>query len=400
VFRVGCCLVALTVLFCAGRSSAAVANNLLDAPLSVKGNQIFDLMGRPVRLACTGYFAPGNIKTDLPGMVAAGFNCLRFTYYDATLSSDLATADKIVAEAQKVGIKVIIDHQGDEVPGPNNGWLPYPCNGLPFDTGPGTNGTDGCGDRGTISEAKYVRDWVTIAAHFVGNSTVIGFDLANEPHSDPAYWRVNPGGATWGDGSATDLQKIYEKTGNAIQAVNPSVLIIAEGIINFNGTFGNGEANPIAGSADLTLAASKPVVLNIPGKLVYSVHDYPTSISSVTPDSGSAKIKSMNIGWGYLVTQNVAPVWVGEMGASLDGVGPDSRDENLTKERSWANMMVAYLNGKDAEEGGPSVIPPSRAEGTSWFAWGNLDGESPDGTLADNGQLRPAQKAIYDQLQQ
>jgi hypothetical protein len=114
--------------------------------------------GNPVRLACVGYAYPVNINADIAGMVAAGFNCLRYPLYNGTLAQNLAVADQIVAAASQVGLKVILDHHGDEILGPNNGYLPYPCNGLPFDKGPGSNGTDGCGDVGTVTVLRYVAD--------------------------------------------------------------------------------------------------------------------------------------------------------------------------------------------------------------------------------------------------
>jgi aryl-phospho-beta-D-glucosidase BglC (GH1 family) len=380
-------------------SAASTTGALLPSGyLTTSGNQITDLAGNPVRLACVGYFAPGDITADVQGMVAAGFNCLRYPWYDATMSSNLATADQIAMAASAVGLKVILDHHGNEVPGANNGYLPYPCNGLPFDTGPGTDGTDGCGDTGTISRAQYVQDWTTVAQHFAGNPTVIGCDLTNEPHLAPAYWSTNPGGATWGDGSATDLRAIYEQAGDAIQSVNPGVLLIAEGIINFTSTLLDGSPLVTAGG-DLTLAGSMPVSLNIANQVVYSIHDYPATIGGTSPDSGAAHVQEMNTNWGYLVSQNVAPVWIGEMGASLDDAGPDSTGSQLPDEQAWASTLVSYLNGQQGSAGGPTFSGSQQGISTSWWAWGDLTGESPDGTLDSNGNLRPQQSAVYSQLQ-
>jgi endoglucanase len=366
--------------------------------LVTSGNQITDMTGEPVRLACVGYPALGAISTDIPAIAAAGFNCLRYPWFDATMTANLATADQIVAEAGKVGLKVIFDHHGDEAPAQSNGYLPFPCNGLPFDTGSGTDGTDGCGDVGTISRAQYVQDWVTFAKRYAGNPTVIGVDLTNEPHLSPWYWQKNPGGATWGDGSATDLRAIYEQAGNAIQTVNPGVLIIAEGIINQTSTLLDGTPNAIKGATDLTLAVSKPVRLSIPHKLVYSIHEYPTSISATSPDSGTAKIQSMNTTWGYLVTKNIAPVWIGEMGASLDGSGRDSTGDKLQDEKAWSDMIVAYTNGQEGAHGGPTFTGHEKGIGTDWWWWVNMDSGEPDGILDKQGRLRPEQKSITEQL--
>jgi aryl-phospho-beta-D-glucosidase BglC (GH1 family) len=175
--------------------------------LSTKGNQIVDASGNPVRLACAGYMG-SDPASDVKGMVKAGFNCTRIAWYNATMQSDFQQIDALVAAAQTVGIKVILDHHGNETPGSNNGWLPYPCNGLPFDSGPGTDNTDGCGDTGTVTVAKYQQDWVTMAARYAGNATVIGVGLQNEPHRTPIAWGPITG-SSWGDGSATDIRQIY-----------------------------------------------------------------------------------------------------------------------------------------------------------------------------------------------
>jgi endoglucanase len=377
---------------------AQIASLLPQGYLSTSGNQIVDENGSAVRLACAGYNSPsGDIDGDVAGMANAGFNCLRYPWFNGTMQSDIALLDQIVPAATAHGVKVILDHHGNEVPGPNNGWLPYPCNGLPFDSGAGTNGTDDCGDTGTVDETRYVNDWVTMAQHFAGNSTVIGVDLTNEPHLAPTYWQ-DGGGATWGDGGATDIRRIYSEVGSAIQAVDPGLLLIAEGPFAFSGTLYNGQIAAISGVADLTLAASEPLTVTVPNKVVYSIHNYPSSIGGSTADSGAIEVESMNQAWGYLVSQNIAPVWIGEMGASLDG-DADSGNGNLADEQAWAATMVAYLNGQDGGQGGPTFSGNDQPIGTDWWAWGNFDGESPDGTLADDGSLRPEQYAVYSQLQ-
>ena len=394
---------AMAACICAVSPQAYAAGALLPSGyLTTTGSQITDLAGHPVRLACAGYFQiTTSIAADLKAMAADGFNCLRFEWYDATLAaSDLPMMRQIVSAASPLGLKVILDHHGDETPSEANGYLPYPCNGLPIDKGPGTNGTDGCGDTGTVTLARYVSDWVTVAKTFAGNPTVIGFDLTNEPHLNPSDWAQNPGGATWGDGSNTDLRSMYSSAAKAIQAVNPGALILAEGVENFTGTLFNGQTALVPGFADLTTVVKYPVTMSYPAQLVYSVHDYPFSISNVKPDSGASNAKGMTQAWGYLVTKNIAPVWIGEMGASLDGVGGDSKPlANLKDEQAWATTLVAYLNGKDGSVGGPTFNGCTQPVSTDWWAWGNLDGESPDGTLGDNGKPRSAQHAMTVQLQ-
>lgn len=401
--RIIVCLAAMTLLICGARQTAAAANGASMLPsgyLSTNGNQIVDANGNPVRLACVGIFdwsseGSTTLAGDFAGLAAAGFNCVRYPWYDQTLTNDLATVDQMVTAANQYGVKIILDHHANEATvnanGTDNGPA-YPCNGLWYDAG-GSNPVPGC-PAGNYTSAQVVADWQTVAQHYAGNSTVIGFDLQNEPHLDPSYWSVGPGGSTWGSGGATDIRLYYSNAAAAIQVVNPGVLIICEGVGNATSNLFNGQV-PIGGGWDLTLAASNPVTSQIAHKLVYSEHNYPAAIAGVTPS-----IQAMNQTWGFLVSQNLYPVFVGEMGGSLDGSN-DSSGANLAAEQAWANTLAAYLNGEDGAQGGPTFSGNQQGVSTDWWAWGYLRGESPDGTLTSASQtsLNAGQYAIYSQLQ-
>ena len=94
-------------------------------------------------------------------------------------------------------------------------------NGLWYNLGGASDGTDGGGNRGTTTDAKFMRDWEAVARHFAGNHTVIGYDLRNEP----LEW---PGMSVWGGGSDRDIRSMYVRAGNAILAVDADKLIIVE----------------------------------------------------------------------------------------------------------------------------------------------------------------------------
>ena len=301
----------------------------------------------------------------------------------------------MVTAANQYGLKIILDHHANEATvnanGTDNGPA-YPCNGLWYDAG-GTNPVAGC-PAGNYTSAQVVANWQTVAQHYAGNSTVIGFDLQNEPHLSPSYWSVGPGGSTWGNGGATDIRLFYSNAAAAIQVVNPGVLIICEGVGNATSNLFNGQA-PVGGGWDLTLAASNPVTSQIAHKLVYSEHNYPAAIAGITPS-----IQAMNQTWGFLITQNLYPIFVGEMGGSFDGSN-DSSGASLANEQAWASTLVAYLNGEDGAQGGPTFSGNQQGVSTDWWAWGYLRGEVPDGTLTSASQtsLNPSQYAIYSQLQ-
>jgi len=121
-----------------------------------------------------------------------------------------------------------------------------------FDTGPGTDGTDGAGNKGTISAARFQQDWVKFARHWAGNPTVIGFDIRNEPCAHTS----TP--AVWGGKGPRDIHAMYESVGNAILEINPDALIICEAVINYKtGAY----------EGDLSVVRDLPIKLTHPDKL-------------------------------------------------------------------------------------------------------------------------------------
>jgi endoglucanase len=170
---------------------------------------------------------------------------------------------------------------------------------------------------------------------------------------------------------------MYERVGNAILGVDPTKLIIAEGPQNYTQQVPWG---------DLSHAGDAPVNLNIPNHVVYSIHDYPQEIAAYQPDNGPDKITQMNHAWGYLVIENLAPVWIGELGSSMQAAS----------DGAWAQTVIDYTNGHAA--GGPTFAPGQLGIGTDWWAWGALDNQLPDGTQNDDGSLRQDQYSVYSQL--
>ncbi|MDB4966741.1 MAG: hypothetical protein JWN44_2430 [Myxococcales bacterium] len=365
--------------------SGSPGSALPAGPLSTRGNQIVDKSGTPVRIASVGWNEIGagpiqGIAANLDAIGAAGFNAVRVSWVNATMAEDLARIDEVVGAAGPRGIKVILDnHTNEPGHGPQDNWGAQQKNGLWYDVGGASDGTDGGGNPGTVTDAKFLADWKAVATHYRGNDTVIGYDLRNEPL---AYG----GMSTWGDGNLdTDLRAMYQRVGNAIVAIDAGKLIICEGPQNYGGNFaGNG----VAPWGDLSLAGQRPVVLSVPNKVVYSVHDYPHEISGISNDSGAGKIAQMNADWGYLVSQKIAPVWVGEMGSSMDDPGDDA----------WAQTLVSYLNGGEGGAGGPTFSGDEQGIGGDWWAWGYLAGQLPDGTQNSDGSLRANQRAVWSQL--
>jgi endoglucanase len=109
-----------------------------------------------------------NYKKTMDAIVADGFNTIRIPWCDLLLQQSPAAGkinytlnpelkgltsvqvlDKIVNYAGVIGLRIILDHHTDDGGG---GQQP---NGLWFDKGPGTDGTDGAGNVGTITAALF-----------------------------------------------------------------------------------------------------------------------------------------------------------------------------------------------------------------------------------------------------
>src|SRR3984957_3971313 len=142
---------------------------------------------------------------------------------------------------------------------------------------------------------KFFAAWQGIAARYLANPLVAAMDIMNEPRRTTVWSRVlSP---TWGSRPKTDIAAMYTAAGNLIHEVSPHVLIICEGL---------------GYAADLTGVAGHPVRLRRPGQVVYSIHDYPWFHPAVQPRR--AYLEQMRRNGGYLLDEQIAPVWVGEFG--------------------------------------------------------------------------------------
>ena len=359
------------LLMAAALSPAHAARPTLlpQGDLSTKGNQIVDHKGRPVRLACVGWNQINEsimLARQTTLMAEQGFNCIRFSWVNARMRSDIETIDRIIAAASQAGLRVVLDnHTNEPGHGERDNWGAQQPNGLWYDKGGASDDTDGGGNPGTVTDEKFLADWQAFARHFVGNPTVIGYDLRNEPLNYPHM-------SVWGDGSDRDIAAMYTRVGNAIQAIDPAKLIIVE-----------------PPSSDCSGVRKHPLTLTVPNKLVYSVHEYPGEISAQKVSSGPDLIKRMNEMWGWLVSENLAPVFVGEMGASMSS----------EQSKAWAATIVPYLNGTAPD--GLRLAAGSQGVSTDWWAWGNLEGQNPNGTLKGDWKTpRPEQEAVYARLRQ
>jgi endoglucanase len=197
---------------------------------------------------------------------------------------------------------------------------------------------------------KFVAAWRDMAARYASNPLVAGMDIMNEPRRSRVGGRVLT--PAWGTGSVTDLAAVYTAVGNLIHEVSPEVLIICEGV---------------GFAADLTGVARHPVRLEHPGKVVYSLHDYSWYHPAGQPRT--AYFDQMHRAGGYILTEDIAPLWIGEFGndtRSLDNFG-----RAASPAAGWWNNVEAWLAEHDVD-----------------WCWWPLNPTQPRGTVPVTGQHR------------
>jgi endoglucanase len=302
------------------------------------GSQLVDSTGAPVRMTGINWFGPETGNYTFHGlwsrsyqdfvnqMVGLGYNTLRVPFssqlfdagstpnsIDLNKNPDLAglsglqIMDKVINYAGTKGMRVFLDRHRPDSGAQSPLWY-----------------------TAQYSEARWISDWTMLAQHYRGNTTVIGADLHNEPHSTDGG-----GGACWGCGDTTrDWRLAAEKAGNAILAANPDWLIMVEGVDCVSGT---GDPQCDWWGGNLSGAAQFPVRLSKPEKLVYSAHEYATSVFHQKwfddPTFPANMPALWNHFWGFLEQQHIAPVLIGEFGTTLQN----------PLDKTWLQALMQYL---------------------------------------------------------
>jgi hypothetical protein len=166
------------------------------------------------------------------------------------------------------------------------------------------------------TQNAWINDWKSVTAAFDSIPGVVGVDLRNEPRGSSV---------TWGPSGSYDWHAAAVLGGDAVQSVDPHMLIIVEGV-NF--------------ATDLSAVTSLPVTLTDPGQVVYEVHDYGFDFTSITGyDDLMSKISSQ---WGSLYGK--VPLWLGEFGCDTSpGTSETSCSDGNGNLGPWFGPLVRYL---------------------------------------------------------
>ncbi|MFF7280606.1 cellulase family glycosylhydrolase [Streptomyces griseorubiginosus] len=328
------CAAALLLPLLVGAQTAHAAETKADAGAGywhTSGRQILDASGQPVRIAGINWFGfetsnhvvhglwSRDYKSMIDQMKSLGYNTIRIPFSDDIFKagtvpnsidfssgknadlqglSSLGVLDRIVSYAGQDGLKVILDRHRPDSGGQSALWY-----------------------TAAVPESTWIANLKALATRYKGQDTVVGIDLHNEPH-DPACWGC-------GD-TATDWRLAAQRAGNAVLGVNPDLLIFVEGVQTFNGVSGWWGGN-------LMGVAQYPVQLSVANRVVYSAHDYATSVAQQSWFSDPSFPANMpgiwDKYWGYIFKQNIAPVWVGEFGTTLQS----------TVDQKWLAALVSYL---------------------------------------------------------
>ncbi len=289
--------------------------------LTTSGNKLFDSTGKEVRLTGVNWFGfetalysphgiwSRDLKSVLQQIKDLGFNTIRVPWCnemldpgssvnvnsygtdpysgvspmneeETTVSTPIELLDIFVDWCQENDMKIVLDNHSRAADGFLNEAFWYTPE---------------------YSEERWINDWIFMAERYKGKSAVVAMDLNNEPH-----------GSTWGNSNpATDWNKAAERCGNAVLAVNPDVLIIIEGVGEFEG-------DSYWWGGQLKGAEQYPIQLSNQEKLMYSAHEYGPEVAQQDWFEASNFPNNMPGLWEehfhFLYENNSSPIFIGEFG--------------------------------------------------------------------------------------
>ncbi len=333
--------------------AAAVPDAGIAFPLHTKAWEIVDAKGHSVKLRFVNWyggespdFVVGGLKYQsiskiISQIVADGFNGVRLPFSNQLwqtnpiVSDDVLTANKqffgehartiltqVIQDLAKAGLMIILDDHNSTAE-----WCCSNTDNNELWYVPGST---------VYTPASWESDWSQVAATYKSIPQVIGVDLRNEPR----------GPASWTGGTADNWRVAAEAGGNAVLSADPNLLIFVEGTDY---------------ATDLSQALSLPVTLNVPDRVVYSVHDYGFNTTVTSYDQWEQKIQS---NWGYLVGK--VPLWVGEFG-TCDTSASCVDSPTSAHLGMWFNVFTRYL----------------KYFNLSWSYWA-LNGTKSDGAPGQN----------------
>jgi endoglucanase len=233
--------------------------------------------------------------------------------------TSLEVLDKIIDEAANQGLYIILDNHSRAADGYMNETLWY---------------TAGC------PESQWISDWCMLIKRYQDKGNVIGADLNNEPHGNTGTGMKPP--ATWGytlDGYGdTDWKAAAERCGAAILKINPNILIIVEGIEQY-------QDKTYWWGGNLQGVKDDPITAIPAGNLVYSPHEYGSGVHNQTWFSDANFPNNMAAIWDknfyFIKKEKIAPLLFGEF-----GIKESEAADRSSIDYQWLTTFMKYV-GKD-----------------------------------------------------
>jgi endoglucanase len=331
------------------------------------GNQIVDASGHAVRIAGVNWYGfettdqvvhglwAQDYHTILKAIKNDGYNTIRLPFSNQMVENPIVPSnisyangggaintdlkglnsiqvlDKIITAAGAIGLRVMLDNHRSEAGNSAE------ANGLWYTS--------------AYPESAWINDWKTMVSRYSGfrdasgNPTVIAVDLRNEPH---LMANGSATGACWTGDSATagclptntsqNWPVAAERAGNAVLSVNSSLLIVVEGVDCYGGDCDWWGGN-------LEGVSSNPINLSVPGRTIYSAHDYGPNLFQQSWFNASTSFASLsavwNKFWGYISANHVAPVFVGEFGTTNNT--SDIQSSTPGSQGQWFQALINFL---------------------------------------------------------
>jgi endoglucanase len=231
--------------------------------------------------------------------------------------TSLQVMDKIMTEAQNLGLKILLDCHSLAADG-------YSAEPLWYTS--------------SYSESAWISAWTTMANRYKSYSCVVGADLKNEPHGNLGTGQKPP--ATWGYTAAgysnTDWKAAAERCGKAINGVASGWLIVIEGVEQAQ----DGDYYWWGGNLKDVNNYKISGVSNV----VYSFHEYGSGVYMQPWFSASDYPNNMPGIWDthfyFIQKQGIGRLLLGEF-----GIKESEAANSGSIDYKWLTKLMSYLGG-------------------------------------------------------
>lgn len=207
--------------------------------------------------------------------------------------TSLEVLEKIIAEAERQGMRIILDNHSRMPDAYKEETLWYTP---------------------TFTEDQWIADWVFMINKFKMYKNVIAADINNEPHGGYIVPGLKPP-ATWGfdleEYGITDWRGAAIRCSEAILAENPDMIVVIQGVQDYEGS------NYWWGSNHAGLR-DHPITTLPADKVLYSVHEYGPTVHPQDwfedPTFPANLPDVWNDRFWFIRDQNIGDVYIGEIG--------------------------------------------------------------------------------------